>query len=985
MLSRGIAILAIAWLALFAQSAQAFFDPPWITPEHPAAGETVMVNIHYGVCDAIFGEEGYPQITQEGSAIRMRWFGQHWPEGSSSLCIYPISTFVTPLGVYPAGSYTLTIELAYYDYFDGPSIRTIGVVPFTVAAAAAPAAPVPAVGWVGAAILVMLLLGLSLWKRPTRRAAWLVLVLACTPLGVRAQEKTIRVLLSKSPGAPTPAAVLAWVNSSPRASKPPLGAFSTVNPLGGDYLIPDRASGDFLAWLNANPHSVRKRLEDYLLVKFPDLDIPAALSALQADPYVAVASEPPPYTFSSVGLVDFVVVPDYGSLGGNDQYGYFAMNIDAAWRLAGGYALVAQLDMGLYKNHPALRQWSTTTTYAGGNFVETASRDVGLTGRTVPLGFDELDVDEMKQSHISDLNCANPAGLRPPTNTGHGTHAAGLIGANSTGGVDVQGTCKHCGIQMYKMTYLSCFVGPPPKIVPTVNANGSHRAKAQAVDTGAQVLSMSFGAAYDGLDRCGAYRLFPECLTLSYGTSRDLAMVAASGNQRRDLEFPASDKRVISAGGFRENLSLWDEFPTCPPTALSECGSNWTKLHGNYYYTHQEVLASAKHVLSTTYPNTTWVDYAECGDGYGTPMGDGVGWCTGTSMSAPQVAGMFGLLRSINPLAPAGVPEPAAGAKPGLRTVVAQTGARARLGLGWDPKVGYGIPDAAAAASRVLGKVAGVTARNRATPLFRLWDSFSKDFAETTSPQYALSLMITQVHNYVQPTSGLGAGPTVTDYTFPYDPDDLNEPDDSIDPYEAPPAVPRAAIYVLTTEFRPRTEWPELRPLHLMDKAVGGGKDYLLATTKAEIETAHAAGYALRTIQGYIYQPCTPEPACIPPVAEKLWRQYKAADSDCAVFLESERNAFETAGYTAACPTGATKMIGYAYPATDSDVDGLPDGFEQVAGTNPNAVDSDGDGSLDATEYPLYGIPTGDPCMDGPLGARNCGGDHIFKNGFEQN
>ena len=101
------------------------------------------------------------------------------------------------------------------------------------------------------------------------------------------------------------------------------------------------------------------------------------------------------------------------------------------------------------------------------------------------------------------------------------------------------------------------------------------------------------------------------------------------------------------------------------------------------------------------------------------------------------------------------------------------------------------------------------------------------------------------------------------------------------------------------------------------------------------------------------------------------------------MFLDSEKASFEADGYTAACPTGSAKMIGYAYPATDTDGDGLPDGFEYVVGTNPNAADSDGDGIPDAVEFPMVGVPLSDPCTGGSLGARNCGADRIFKNGFD--
>jgi hypothetical protein len=159
-------------------------------------------------------------------------------------------------------------------------------------------------------------------------------------------DDTIRVLLSDAPGAPTPTQVMNWVNTIPRVGPEPLAAFQVKAPLVDYWLIPDRASGDFLAWLNANPYSVRKKLEDYQLMVFAPADIPVALAALQADPYVLEASVASQYELSSAEKTEFDVSMD-GPLTGEDQYGWFDLNIDAAWQLASGYALIGQIDMGL--------------------------------------------------------------------------------------------------------------------------------------------------------------------------------------------------------------------------------------------------------------------------------------------------------------------------------------------------------------------------------------------------------------------------------------------------------------------------------------------------------------------------------------------------------------------------------------------------------------------------------------------------------------
>ncbi|HEX7769585.1 MAG TPA: hypothetical protein VF422_06110, partial [Dokdonella sp.] len=257
MLKQRLAPVLALVLALFAPFARAYFDPPWITPENPRAGETVYVNIHGGICDAIATTPGYPQITQNGNAILFTVFGVH--EEDLNWCNFGEGTGVYAVGAYAPGNYVLTVEMRYIDPLaPEPPILAIGTVAFTVRGL--PPASVPTTGFGSLAALLALLAAMAVYSIRRNHGAHLLLAaLALVPLGARANGQYIINCVQGGSGAPTPVRMVSWLSASPRTGKPPLQAYSAVTPLGGNHLIPDRAAGDFLTWLAQNPQSARRR------------------------------------------------------------------------------------------------------------------------------------------------------------------------------------------------------------------------------------------------------------------------------------------------------------------------------------------------------------------------------------------------------------------------------------------------------------------------------------------------------------------------------------------------------------------------------------------------------------------------------------------------------------------------------------------------------------------------------------------------------
>lgn len=805
------------------------------------------------------------------------------------------------------------------------------------------------------------------------------------------------VVLSAEPGAPTPDEVVDFDYRGGQA--PPLRTMAGFLPNRVEHFLPYRAGGDFGNWIAENPNTPRARMERRIIIFIPPLLADGLVAALARDEYVErVTLMPPPIPLvrqTSVAVPAVSGDAGSGRSAGSKSIGtqqhHVTHNIGNTWSNLGvdGWSLVHVVDSGIDTGHPDLRSTTSLSppTFTGGNFLPDESLD---------WVYLDLDVDERQPVAVpagQDQCCPGGAGCSTyqPVNVGHGTHVARLIGATSTGAADpVKGVCKHCGLGVQKIARTDCLPLDTGGfgIVTGLDPLAVDRALAVSADQGAQVVNFSFRLAYSDWNRC-QFNQPPSdtCDALAALQTSDVALAAASGNDNFHITLPASGPMSTAVGGLNENLGFWNDFTTLGscwivglPPFLEECASNWTAFSG---YPPQELMAQARNVLSTVYRAANWSTAGRCGDSVfpvshlpNAPnldgiANDGYGHCTGTSMSAPQVAGIFGLLRSINPLVHVGDPfQP--GSTPGLRSVLRDASNVAP----WDPFLGFGIPDAEKAARRMLGKVRStdVAVANRATPLFTQYSAGMSDVASTPSPQYAMAM--SKFTASYQPASGLGIPASETVRGYPQFAGDYS----LFNP-------PRANLYVLVTNKRASESHPPLIPLYGLDRlatspvgcnhglekgCIAIDRDFMIVASEADLNAALADGYRYIGRQGYIYAPCKGD-ACRPPGTVAVMRLCKpetvpgyAAWRDCAIFPDSHYAAYFFAGYVSAYPAGSSGVLGYAYPAIHSDLDDLVDGMEYLIGTHPGDDDSDNDGLSDSDEFPVARVPLGLPCDPSP-------------------
>ncbi len=586
-------------------------------------------------------------------------------------------------------------------------------------------------------------------------------------------------------------------------------------------LIVERPSEDYLAALK--PGSTEHRLLNYVLLQYPDAKLAdAARESLTAQRnFRSVESD---------GYAEFSTAPNdpyfnpAQSSPLNKQWGMTALNLPTAWDTQTGYAYIGVLDNGIQRNHPDLRE-----DRSGNVRAHFSGRWTTLSPIPSSAGFGEADNS---------------------FNVGHGSHVAGIIAATANNATGVSGACHNCSLAIAKIA----------------DNNGLSQSTFAAgmygmVRRGVQAVNLSFGTKTADLACGGAVApLQAYCDAIQFATERDVVIVAAAGNDKTNLQFPASDSRTFSVGGYQSDGGTWDQQAALGTDSPRRVDGSTIEI-GTNYGSNQLVVAPARDILSTMWTNSQW--NVRCGSVssfntnipmslqfsgpvsqsvYAAASGNLYGICTGTSMAAPHITGLVGLMRSSNPL---------------LTTAEIRAKLINAAGGPFNSISGYGLPNAS-------GAVTSSLSANRLTPLFAFTKIAGDDYVYTVFPQMGAALTDGSVPPFVAPSQSTGGyysfswiGNTVAQYpsTFLGVTIALKQGQlPIVDNYR-----PRARLRVFTT---PRsatgvTLWPICRFSYVAGTTVR----HIMDTAPKCSQSALPSIAILDGQEGFVFPPNQPQPS----------------------------------------------------------------------------------------------------------------------------
>ena len=190
----------------------------------------------------------------------------------------------------------------------------------------------------------------------------------------------------------------------------------------------------------------------------------------------------------------------------------------------------------------------------------------------------------------------------------HGTHVSGIIGADRTNGVGINGIADNIKIMMVRA-------------VPDGDEYDKDIALAirYAVDNGAKVINMSFGKSYS------PQKQWVDSAFI-YAASKDVLLVHSAGNDGKNIDstesYPSTD---FLNGGHATNVI------TVGASGDVSIINNYVASFSNYGKQGVDVFAPGSEIYSCL------------------PNGNKYGFLDGTSMASPVVTGIAALLRSYYP------------------------------------------------------------------------------------------------------------------------------------------------------------------------------------------------------------------------------------------------------------------------------------------------------------------------------------------------
>lgn len=280
--------------------------------------------------------------------------------------------------------------------------------------------------------------------------------------------------------------------------------------------------------------------------------------------------------------------------------------------------------------------------------------DVTSGSRDVVIAILDTGIDaghpEFAGKLVTGVNALLGAG-QPTDNRGHGTHVAGIAAAVSNNGIGVAGVNWQARVMAVKVL--------------DTGGRGSDSTIARginwAVDNGAKIVNLSLGGtAYNNTLNGSVQRAL----------QRGAILVAAAGNDYllgNPRVYPAAYDGVIGVGATDEH-----DFRA----SYSQVG-NWVDFVAPGGDPVNDADADPDHWMLSTWARSRGTGYA---------------MAAGTSQASPIVAGLAGLIWSVNPSLTSSQ----------VIAVIRET-AKDLGPPGWDPEYGYGRVDVGAAVRRVAG------------------------------------------------------------------------------------------------------------------------------------------------------------------------------------------------------------------------------------------------------------------------------------------